>query len=391
MAASFRDIAPRPQDLAEAFANQRPADIATRPSRVAIACSACRTRRIKVASSRRHIADSVETNAQQCDGTKPTCRSCIERDTTCEYDPPTGPLLAQAQKRKIEELENDKTSLYEILWYLQTTSPDKATSLLQHMRTSQGKDMGAILENFEQGRGQGEPAAEPYAFPNDSPSAESTPSVIVTIPEIMDHPRLSSVRKGQTEVTGIAMLSRTQESATVDGLHGSLEMFHNCVGALFYIMNREEIQSRIASMTASGYNHIPLGTFFNNGSSLELRTYAAELAGMAAIGVVHAQLADPATAPPAELADYFYAVAKHGLDAAILYYPLRAMKVCALLGMYNIVVKATVALAYVGIVITLYHHRRATSLTMHRTRPESCSQSQTRPEEMSTRLVCKRL
>ena len=204
--------------------------------------------------------------------------------------------------------------------------------------------MGAILKNFEQGRG----AAEPYAFPNDSLLAEPSSSVIVTIPEIMDHPHLSIVRKAQTEVTGIALLSPTQESATVDGLLGSLEMFHNCVGALFYIMNREEVQSRIISMTASGHNHIPLGTFFNNGSSLELRTYAAELAGMAAIGVVHAQLADPATAPPAELADYFYVVAKHGLDAAILYNPLRAMKVCALVGMYNIIVKATVALAYIG-------------------------------------------
>ena len=214
--------------------------------------------------------------------------------------------------------------------------------------------------------------------------------MIVTIPEVMDHPRLSTVRNGQAEVTGIALLSPTQQSATVDGLHGPLEMFFNCVGALFYIMNREEVQTRIATMTASGNNHTPLGNFFSNGSSLQLRTYAAELAGMAAIGVVHSQLADPATAPPADLADYFYAVAKHGLDSAILYNPLRAMKVCALVGMYNIVVKATVALAYIG-TVTPYVVMKGRLLIDSRARLESRSQSQTQPQAAPARLVCKRV
>jgi hypothetical protein len=284
----------------------------------------------------------------------------MERDSQCEYGPPTGPMLAQAQKRKIEELENDKSSLYEVLWYLQTTSPDKATSLLQHMRATKGEDIGAILKNFEQNRGRGsggESVGACNATRSNSTSTESSSSAIVNVLEVMDHPRLSTVRKGKTGMTGIALLSPAQQSATVDGLQGPLEMFHNCVGALFYIMSRDEVQGRIASMTASGHNHIPLGTFLSNGSSLKLRTYAAELAGMAAIGVVHSQLADPATAPPAELADYFYAVAKHGLDSAILYNPLRAMKVCALIGMYNIVVKATVALAYIGTVPHRYVYR----------------------------------
>jgi hypothetical protein len=75
---------------------------------------------------------------------------------------------------------------------------------------------------------------------------------------------------------------------------------------------------------------------------------AAELAGMASIGIVHAQLANPTTAPLAELGEYFYAVAKLGLDTAIVYNPLRAVKLCTLIAMYNIIIHATVALAYLG-------------------------------------------
>ncbi|KAK1910316.1 hypothetical protein P3342_006591 [Pyrenophora teres f. teres] len=132
---SLRDIAPRPQDLAVGRAASSSNDSA-RPSRVAIACTACRTRRAK------------------CDGARPTCRGCEERDLVCQYGQPTGPQLAQAQKRKIEELEEDKSSLYEVLWYLQTTSPEKASALLQLLRAAQGEDIGGILKQFEQSRSQ---------------------------------------------------------------------------------------------------------------------------------------------------------------------------------------------------------------------------------------------
>ncbi|KAI4959838.1 hypothetical protein J4E86_003563 [Alternaria arbusti] len=157
---------------------------------------------------------------------------------------------------------------------------------------------------------------------------------MLAVPEIMDHPRFSTVRKGQTEVTGITLLAPNHENASVSNVHGPLEMFFNCVGALFYIMNRNDVQACIEAIKASGNENMPLGHMFSNGSTIELRTYAAEIAGMASIGVIHSQLADPTKAPPPELADYFYAVAKLGLDSAILYDPLRAMNVCALLGIW---------------------------------------------------------
>ncbi|CAN9230008.1 unnamed protein product [Alternaria alternata] len=291
-----------------------------------------------------------------CDGERPACRSCVERETTCGYDPPTGTLLAQAQKRKIEELETDRSSLYEVLWYLQTASPSKATALLRHMRAAQGEDLGVIFRNFEMNRPSSSMSA---AAPETDASKgyassvinDSSSSVMLSMPEVMDHPNFSVAQKKQFNMTAITLLAPNQQDASVDKINGPLDMFFGCVGALFYIMNKDDVQISIAAMKASGNGHIPLGDVLTNGSNIQLRTYAAELAGMAAIGVVHSQLADPETAPPPELADYFYAVAKHGLDSAISFSPLRAMKICSLLGMYNIVVKATVALAYIDPVI----------------------------------------
>ncbi|KAL1800093.1 hypothetical protein ACET3X_000435 [Alternaria dauci] len=176
---------------------------------------------------------------------------------------------------------------------------------------------------------------------------------MLTMPEIMDHPKFSVARKKEYNLTAVTLLAPNQKDASVDKIDGSLEMFFDCVGALFYVMNKDDVQVSIAAMKASGNSHIPLGDVFINGNNIQLRTYAVELAGMAAIGVVHFQLADPATAPPPEFTDYFYAVAKHGLDSAISFNPLRAMKLCALLSMYNIVFKATVALAYIELGLSL--------------------------------------
>lgn len=287
---SYRDLAPRPQDSDSAAAGDSKVGVANRtPSRVAAACVTCRARRTKVFhpihySDRQYLSRST-ADIRQCDGGTPACRSCVKRNSSCRYDPPTGTLLAQAQKRKIEELENDKSSLYEVVWYLQTTSPDKATALLRYMRAAQGEDLGVIFKNFEMSCPESSVSAttsktNASGANSSSVMADSPSSALLTMPEIMDHPQFSTVRTGQAEVTGIALLAPNQQDASVDKINGPLEMFFNCVGALFYIMNRDDVQISITALKASGNGHTPLGDMFNNGSRTQLRTYAAELAGM---------------------------------------------------------------------------------------------------------------
>jgi hypothetical protein len=160
----------------------------------------------------------------------------------------------------------------------------------------------------------------------------------------LDVPQLLEAR-GLVQPDNVASLSTRIRHATVQDLAGPIDWFLSCAGPLFYVVSKDQAQASIQSIS---HVSMPLGDIVTRIKDPKMTTVAAELAGMASIGVVYAQLGDPATAPPAELADYFYAVAKLGLDVAIEYSPRRAVKICALIAMYNIIVHATVALAYLG-------------------------------------------
>lgn len=256
-------------------------------------------------------------------------------------------LLAKQQKETIEELENDKSALYETLWYLQTKSPEQATDLLAFLRSNQAGDMGLILQHFSQYR-RGPPndkTPSDSTFHSSEQAANCSTSGMTDASSNLAH-MLDA--RGLIQPDTVASLFTRTNFATAHDLAGPLKWFFNCVGALFYIMDPEEVHKSIGSLEDV---RLPLGDMVAKNQDGRTTTIAAELAGMASIGVIHAQLADPATAPPAELGDYFYAVARLGLDAAIEYSPRRAVKICALIAMYNIIVHATIALAYLG----MYH------------------------------------
>lgn len=146
----------------------------------------------------------------------------------------------------------------------------------------------------------------------------------------------------------LAQLSHQQPFATLQTVDDLIDTYFGIIGKLFYVLERDIIDATLQDLRASGYATTPLSSFFSRNYSLRVRTQVAELAGMAAIAVIHAQLMDPENSPPIELADQFYTIAKHGLDFALQFHPVRAMKVAALVSMYNIVVHATVALSYAG-------------------------------------------
>jgi hypothetical protein len=218
------------------------------------------------------------------------------------------------------------------------------------------KHISATVQHFAQHR------------PAESPAVASANDASSHVPELVDMRRLLDSR-GPVQQNSAGSFSH---HATVQALGGPLEWFYNCVGALFYIMNKDDVDRSIQSIQEI---QLPLGDIVEAAENLGTTTIAAELAGMAAIGVIHAQLAHPATAPPAELADYFYRVAKLGLDNAIQYNGMRAAKICALLAMYNVIVHATVALAYLG---TYSDASKLVNVNLQTERPrnQSCSQVQ---------------
>jgi hypothetical protein len=260
-------------------------------------------------------------------------------------------LLAREQKVTIQALESDKSAVYEVLWYLQTKSPQQATALLDFLRANQEGGVGAIVQHFAQYRQElahltsNAATASPLLLSSSSSSKHSRALLPSVLSQPLDLPGLLDDR-GLLLPDSVASASTRTRHATVHDLAGPLKWFFNCVGALFYIVNEDAVDESIQSIK---HVDMPLGDIVSANQDPKTTTIAAELAGMASIGVVHATLSDPTSAPPAELADYFYAVAKLGLDAAMEYSPLRAVKICTLVAMYNIIVHATVALSYLGI------------------------------------------
>jgi hypothetical protein len=227
---------------------------------------------------------------------------------------------------------------------LQTKSPDQATALLELLRSNREGGVGAVLQHFAQYRQEFPHLTTAASNASSSSSRQGAAQQTTVLTEPLDLPGLLDAR-GLAQPNSVASSSTRAQHATARDLAGPLEWFFNCVGALFYIMKPEEVDESIQSIQ---HVQVPLGDIVLANEDPKMTTIAAGLAGMAAIGVIHATLADPTTGPPAELADYFYEVAKSGLDAAIECNPLGAVKICALVAMYNIIVHATVALSYLG-------------------------------------------
>jgi hypothetical protein len=135
-------------------------------------------------------------------------------------------------------------------------------------------------------------------------------------------------------VSRIPDLSDSAPLAATLRLHGDVLMeafstFLKCTATIFHIYTQEEVDALLTeSLQTDG--QIPLSTL-------------CEVCGIAAVG---SRFSRAKISP--ELGEYYYTVTKQLLDECIEKTPLRAMKVCALLAMCNIVNKATAAFAYVG-------------------------------------------
>jgi hypothetical protein len=285
----------------------------------------------------------------QCNGARP-CGPCLQRRLLCKYATVPGQSHLQAKKERIKELENDKSAMFEILWYLQTNSLDKASELLQHLRSVRGADYGAVLEKISRaGSGSSSGLGSPSTHTSDSSSGVQVDHPASEVMQYQQSPFIIDQHiAGSVEFTD----PPTGQDATVDGIRAAIDMFFMCIGGLFYVFDKSDVEKTIELLVMSTKG-MTLANLVSSASSMEVRTLAAELAGMAAMGILHLRLRVPDKAPSAQLADYLYAVAKHGLDTAIQYNPLRAMKVCLLLAFYNIALHATVALAYIGKCLTI--------------------------------------
>ena len=129
---------------------------------------------------------------------------------------------------------------------------------------------------------------------------------------------------------------RSKTQRAVDG-------FFSCSGKLFHVFSQEQ--------ATRYYNAV-----FNSREGPFDKEAEIAAGCICAIAAVGSQYVAGALDPADETA--FYTIARHYFETILAHHPLDAIKVCTLLAMFNIMGKATIALSYVEIGLSMsrqYH------------------------------------
>jgi hypothetical protein len=263
---------------------------------------------------------------------------------------------AAAQREKMGRIETDNSTMLEMFWFLQSQSMEDARDLLAFIRTQQQGDLAAVSQWLSSKRLESNQAGPDGQSPNLVLSGPSTggPSEY----DLQDSESEGSVQRQPQHGSSVASSSLHpqhgeqknywRQHATVDSVQRAVRMFFESTGILFHVYEEEHIEEMLEEAFGSVPN--PESTLFLDlfRKHPRMRITYAELAGMASVGILYLRASDGSESPPPELAQHFYDITRWTLDTAVEKNPLRAMKVCVLLTMYNIVMKATVALVYIG-------------------------------------------
>ncbi|PVI04783.1 hypothetical protein DM02DRAFT_668745 [Periconia macrospinosa] len=306
----------------------------TTQRKVSVACRVCQARRTK------------------CDGARPQCGACNLRHSQCGYPTRAGQSHSQARKQKMQELENEKSVMLDILCHLQTTSPETAGEVLQRLRSIRSGDIEAMLTCIDRDRSDPSSQETLYSSKMDIESLDDLPrrlSAATTLADYQQSP--SSTRSQDLNVTLSICGTSSDHEISVDETNASLDAFFTYATNLSSLFNRSKVAKLIEPITSTyGLTFIDL---FNRPTSPQKTTELSELAGMLAIGMLYLRAQTSESLPSNEAAAFYYSIAKHGLDVAIEHNALRAMKLCTLLAFYNLSLYPSVALAYIGLGLNL--------------------------------------
>jgi len=77
-------------------------------------------------------------NRQQCDGQRPSCQRCVEKDLICAYDVDPGVSHFTSLRQQHDALATEVNQLHGLIEYIRTRSDVDACETLQRIRASQG-------------------------------------------------------------------------------------------------------------------------------------------------------------------------------------------------------------------------------------------------------------
>lgn len=247
-------------------------------------------------------------------------------------------------KTKNEALGKDLGAMLEIYASLGSRSDSEAQGILQHIRSK--ADLASVL-NFIR---DPEPPAQPSRLPDGSYHSDTLPPPIASTVDRVAvgdnaHPQPTPYPGEYSAEVSVRALSKTSSQSithnsskptTIYELPSAIlsqkavNAFSSSSATLFYVFTHEQ--------RVQVFNDV-----YQNGTGDTSKASMSELCAIAAVGCQY--LHDDSLF---ELRQAFYDVAKSFLDDCIESNPLRAMKVCTLLAMYNIMGKSTVALTYIS-------------------------------------------
>lgn len=91
----------------------------------------------------------TELLPSQCNGERPRCSVCRDRQTECEFDTNVTETHTQALKRKFVELQNQKTTFEQLFEVLQTRPEQDAVQIFKRIRG--GADIHTVLRYVNYG------------------------------------------------------------------------------------------------------------------------------------------------------------------------------------------------------------------------------------------------
>lgn len=118
--ANFRPLQPAPTDQEAPLHPQSRPVLAQKPKRTVTlgACVACRKRKSK------------------CDGNRPNCTCCVQKDTECVYELGPNEKPSQAMKRKNEEMQGELSNLRQLYDFLRLRPEEEAMEILRRIRAN---------------------------------------------------------------------------------------------------------------------------------------------------------------------------------------------------------------------------------------------------------------
>ncbi|KAI5241933.1 hypothetical protein E4T42_07848 [Aureobasidium subglaciale] len=295
------------------------------------ACQECRLKKLK------------------CDGTRPRCQRCIVKGIdSCEYTVNPGETRFTALKRKNASLVTESDRMQKFIEALRSASPSQAQGMLDDLRTCDGTKQ--LLSTLTLGKSQPHPlhhrasdsSISSAPSPPSPPSNADTTQASYTSRSRSSESETKPIPPAPFENDILPVETPYQPFSDFERPLPSLDVLRKCINA-FYIEAGKLFHVFLPSHLDAQFEILS-----SQGDKQAMRVAACELCAVGALGSQYIK----ETLPEGTEMN-MYSCAKHLLEDVVSVDANRAAKVCAMLGMFNIMSKEKVAMTFVEMGLNL--------------------------------------